>query len=75
MPAMIDSQVNPGIGGNTIGVEPEIALDEVTWVVEGVPMNVVVVTALEVLTTVVDCATAVVELVEVCVASLLEDIV
>ena len=75
MPAMIDSQGNPGIGGNAIGLEPEIALDEVAWVVEGVPIIAVVVTVLEVLTTVVDCATAVVELVEDCVASLFEDVV
>lgn len=49
MPAMIDSQGNPGTGGSVIGVETVLKLDDVLIVV-GVLMTVLVTT--EVLTTV-----------------------
>lgn len=50
---MIDSQGNPGTGGNVIGVDTEIELDVVNaaGVVECVLMSAAV-TAVEVLTTV-----------------------
>ena len=75
-PTTIDSKVNPGIGGIASGTETRVELDvgDVVRVVEGVLVSADV-TALDVLTTVVGCVTAVVEVVDVGVVLLLVTVV
>lgn len=76
IPTAIDSNVNPGIGGIASGTETRVELDvgDVVRVVEGVLVSAEV-TALDVLTTVVGCVTAVVDVVEVGVLLLLVTVV
>ena len=74
IPIAIDSNVNPGIGGNASGTEPkvEVEVGDVVLIVEDVLASKV--TALDVLTMVVGCTTAV-EVVEVCEVLLLVTVV
>lgn len=72
MPVMIDSDGNPGTGGNAIGVVTEIELDVPKAVVVGEFTTVV---TTEVMTTIVGCATVIVELCEVIVVLLLVELV
>ena len=74
-PTTIDSKVNPGIGGIASGTETRVELDVGDVVlVEGVLVSAEV-TALDVLTTVVGCVTAVVQVEDVGVVLLLVTVV